>query len=116
MTSQPNKSPEPDRAHSGEAPMLISSARHGRASRSALEVRHMSRKTDHFGHRENDGLVVDLFWDRANPADEFRVEVVDRRHGSGFVLHPMTGKEAVHAFYHPFAAASAALNGKRMAA
>ena len=76
----------------------------------------MLRSTDHFGHRENDGIVVDLFWDRGNQANEFRVEVVDRRQGSSFVLHPMTGREAVRAFYHPFAAANAALNGKRLAA
>ena len=76
----------------------------------------MSSGPNHFGHRENDGIVVDLFWDRGNLADEFRVEVEDKRHGSSFVLHPMTGKEALHAYYHPFAAASAALNGKRLAA
>jgi hypothetical protein len=73
-------------------------------------------RADHFAHRETDGLVVDLFWDRANPADEFRVEVEDERAGARFVLYPTTGREAVLAFHHPFAAARAALNGKRLAA
>jgi hypothetical protein len=71
---------------------------------------------DHFGHRESDGIVVDLFWNRGTFDEEFRVEVVDRRGGADFVLHPTTGKEAIQAFYHPFAAARAALNGKRLAA
>lgn len=71
---------------------------------------------DHFGHRENDGIVVDLFWDRGGFDDEFRVEVVDERGGAEFVLHLTTGTEAIQAFYHPFAAARAALNGKRLAA
>lgn len=72
--------------------------------------------TDHFGHRETNGVVVDLFWNRGMLDDEFRVEVVDEREGARFVLHPTTGREAVEAFYHPFAAAKAALNGKRWAA
>jgi hypothetical protein len=71
---------------------------------------------DHFGHRESNGVVVDLFWDRATPAEEFRVEVVDERDGARFILHPTTGREAIEAFYHPFAAARAALNGKAWAA
>jgi hypothetical protein len=70
---------------------------------------------DHFGHREGDGIVVDLYWDRGRPEDEFRVEVVDERDGVRFVLHPLTGREAIEAFYHPFSAARAALNGKRLA-
>jgi hypothetical protein len=36
---------------------------------------------DQFGHRETDGIVVDLFWNRRNLKDEFRVEVEDRRTG-----------------------------------
>jgi hypothetical protein len=75
----------------------------------------MSR-TDHFGHRESNGVAVDLFWNRGMIDDEFRVEVVDKREGARFVLHPTTGREAVDAFYHPFSAAKAALNGKRWAA
>jgi hypothetical protein len=75
-----------------------------------------SAAADHFGHRVNDGVVVDLYWDRGNPEDEFRVEVVDRREGARFVLHPTTGREAISAFHHPFSAARAALNGKAWAA
>jgi hypothetical protein len=60
--------------------------------------------TTHFGHREADGIVVDLFWDRGELNDEFRVEVEDRRAHARFVLRPTTGKEAIQAFYHPFAA------------
>ena len=71
---------------------------------------------DHFGHRESNGVVVDLFWNRGLLEDEFRVEVADEREGVRFVLHPTTGREAIDAFYHPFAAALAALNGKRWAA
>ena len=71
---------------------------------------------DHFGHRENNGIVVDLFWNRGTLENEFRVEVVDERDGARFVLHPTTGREAIEAFYHPFSAARAALNGKRWAA
>ena len=72
--------------------------------------------TNHFGHRESNGVVVDLFWDRGSVLDEFRVEVVDERERASFVLHPTTGREAIAAFYHPFSAARAALNGKRWAA
>ena len=71
---------------------------------------------DHFGHRENDGIVVDLFWNRETFDDEFRVEVVDERGGAQFVLHPATGREAIEAFYHPFSAARAALDDKPWAA
>jgi hypothetical protein len=63
---------------------------------------------NHFGHRDTDGIVVDLFWSRRNLTDEFRVQVEDRRERTCFVLHPLTGKEAIQAFYHPFAAARAA--------
>jgi hypothetical protein len=71
---------------------------------------------NHFGHRESDGIVVDLFWNRGDLGDEFRVKVEDRREGARFFLYPMTGREAIHAFYHPFSAATAAHNGKRGAA
>jgi hypothetical protein len=56
----------------------------------------------HFGHRETDGVVVDLFWERRD-REEFRVEVEDSRAGACFVLHPTTGRDAIQAFYHPFA-------------
>ena len=80
----------------------------------------MIRGTDHFGHREAAGIVVDLFWDRRDlhdefrveVHDEFRVEVKDRRDGTRFVLYPATGPEAIQAFHHPFASAPA---GKRAA-
>jgi hypothetical protein len=64
----------------------------------------MSTTDNHFGHRESDGVVVDLFWDRGDVEDEFRVEVEDTRSGACFVLHPPTGREAIEAFHHPFAA------------
>jgi hypothetical protein len=59
---------------------------------------------NHFGHRETHGITVDLFWDRSNREGEFRIEVEDRRAGARFALHPVTGREAIQAFYHPFAA------------
>jgi hypothetical protein len=71
---------------------------------------------DHFGHRENGGIVVDLFWKCRNLRDEFRVEVEDERAETRFSLHPRTGREAIQAFYHPFSPAGAAVNGKRRAA
>jgi hypothetical protein len=76
----------------------------------------MSTADNHFGHRESDGIVVDLFWDRGSLDDEFRVEVEDRREGTRFVLYPTTGREAIQAFYHPFSAARTALSGKAWAA
>jgi hypothetical protein len=77
-----------------------------------VEVEDMIRGTDHFGHREAAGIVVDLFWDRRDLHDEFRVEVKDRRDGTRFVLYPATGREAIQAFHHPFSSAPA---GKRAA-
>jgi hypothetical protein len=62
---------------------------------------------DHFGHRESNGIVVDLFWNHGRLEDEFLVEVADEREGTRLVLHPATGKEAIQAFHHPFAAAKA---------
>jgi hypothetical protein len=64
---------------------------------------------NHFGHRETGGIVVDLFWNRKDREDEFRVEVEDLRERVRFVLCPTTGEEALHAFYHPFAVARPAL-------
>ena len=74
----------------------------------------MIRRTNHFGHREGAGIVVDLFWDRRGPHDEFRVEVNDTRDGSRFVLHPATGREAIQAFHHPFSAPADIANGVRI--
>jgi hypothetical protein len=61
----------------------------------------------HFGHRESGGLIVDLFWKHGKLEDEFRVEVADARGGERLLLYPTTGREAVHAFNHPFAALAA---------
>jgi hypothetical protein len=61
---------------------------------------------NHFGHRENNGLAVDLFWNRSDLEQEFRVEVEDKLEGVRLFLYPATGKEAMHAFHHPFAAAA----------
>jgi hypothetical protein len=58
---------------------------------------------DHFGHRESNGIVVDLFWNHGRLEDAFRVEVADEREGTRLVLHPATGKAAIQAFHHPFA-------------
>ena len=60
---------------------------------------------NHFGHRESDGIVVDLYWNRGELRDEFWVEVVDKRERARFVLYRTTGKEAIQAFHHPFSAA-----------
>jgi hypothetical protein len=72
----------------------------------------MLTAANHFARRETDGIVVDLFWDRRNLRDDFRVEVNDRREGARLVLHPRTGRDAIQAFYHPFSAARAAANEK----
>jgi hypothetical protein len=85
-------------------------------STSDLRCEQMATTDNHFGHRESDGIVVDLFWDRGSLDDEFRVEVEDRREGVRFMLYLTTGSEAIHAFYHPFAAARTALNGTARAA
>jgi hypothetical protein len=69
----------------------------------------MPTTDNHFGHRESNGIVVDLFWDHGSLGNEFRVEVEDRREGARFVLYPTTGSEAIQAFYHPYSAASTAL-------
>jgi hypothetical protein len=63
----------------------------------------MQSERTHFAHRESSGLVVDLYWDPANPSHEFRVHVVERDSGTGFVLNPTTGRAAIDAFHHPFA-------------
>jgi hypothetical protein len=73
-----------------------------------VEVSYALTAPNHFGHRETDDIVVDLFWDRTD-GHEFRVEVEDRRQHVRFVLRPTTGKEAIRTFYHPFAVARPAL-------
>ena len=62
--------------------------------------------SNHFGHRESSGLSVDLFWNRGDLEHEFRVEVEDKLGEARLLLYPASGKEAMHAFYHPFAAAA----------
>jgi hypothetical protein len=57
----------------------------------------------HFSHRETGGHVVDLFWDPDDAGREFRVSVLDRASGEGFVLYPASGTAALRAFHHPFA-------------
>jgi hypothetical protein len=81
----------------------------------AAELRHVLTAADHFGHRETDDMVVDLFWGR-RVGDEFRVVVEDRRERVRFVLCPTTGKEAIDAFYHPLAVARRALHDDAEAA
>jgi hypothetical protein len=54
-------------------------------------VEEMICGTDRFGRREAAGIVVDLFWDRRDLHDEFRVEVKDRRDGTRFVLYRARG-------------------------
>lgn len=87
----------------------------GGGSGDAVEVSHVLAAADHFGHRETDDIVVDLFWSR-RVGDEFRVEVEDRREHVRFLLYPTTGKEAIHAFYHPLAVARRALDDEAGAA
>jgi hypothetical protein len=84
-------------------------------SKDAVEVRHVLTAANHFGHRETADIVVDLFWSR-RVGDEFRVEVEDRREHVRFVLYPLTGKAAIHAFYHPLAVARDALYDEAEAA
>jgi hypothetical protein len=74
----------------------------------AAEASQVLAAADHFGHRETDDIVVDLFWSR-RVREEFRVVVEDRREHVRFVLRPTTGAEAIQAFYHPFAVAGPAL-------
>jgi hypothetical protein len=76
---------------------------------------HALGAANHFGHRESDGIVVDLFWDRRDADDRFRVEVEDRRMGVRFSLYATTGREAIRAFHHPFATA-ASTHDKALAA
>jgi hypothetical protein len=56
---------------------------------------------EHFGHRESDGVVVDLYWNGGLLDDEFRVEVVDERGGGRVVVYATTWGEAIDAYYDP---------------
>jgi hypothetical protein len=55
--------------------------------------------------RAADGLDVALLWDRRG--DRLTVSVQDDRSGACFSLGAADGKEALDAFYHPFAYAAA---------
>ena len=37
---------------------------------------------NHFGHRRNGPLIIDLFWEHGDIEDQFRVEVEDKGLGS----------------------------------
>ena len=54
--------------------------------------------------RENDGLAVSLFWNKAT--DRIRVLVADTKFDDVFELD-VRGAEALEAFNHPFAYAAA---------
>ena len=56
-------------------------------------------------HRAGDGIEVLLLWD----SDDTRLKVVvdDRRNGGSFELVADDGRQALDAFYHPFAYAAA---------
>jgi hypothetical protein len=71
---------------------------------------------NHFGHRESGGLVIDLFWERGDVEDQFRVEVEDKGIGVRLFLYPSTGREAIRAFHHPFGAAHGPLERRARAA
>jgi hypothetical protein len=66
---------------------------------------------DHFGHRETDGVVVDLFWNDGLLDDEFRVEIVDERVGGRVVLYARTWNQAMDAYYDPSSATRDVLHG-----
>jgi hypothetical protein len=61
--------------------------------------------TTELAHRVSDGFDILLVWDRAGGP---RVVVVDARTGQSFELAAGDGKQALDAFYHPFAYAPAA--------
>ena len=55
-------------------------------------------------HRTGDGIDVLLLWDRSD--GRLKVVVDDLRNGGSFELAPGDGREALDAFYHPFAYAA----------
>ena len=57
-------------------------------------------------HRAGDGIDVSLLWFEAR--DRLAVVVSDSRTGDRFSLAPASGREALDAYYHPFAYAAAA--------
>lgn len=56
-------------------------------------------------HRSADGFEITLLWHERT--DRLAVVVVDSRTGVSFALLTADGKEALDAFYHPFAYAAA---------
>ena len=56
-------------------------------------------------HRAGDGLDVLLLWDRSD--GRLKVVVEDLRNGASFELVLGDGREALDAYYHPFAYAAA---------
>ena len=55
-------------------------------------------------HRAGDGVEVLLLWDRGD--GRLRVVVDDLRQGGSFELVADDGRQALDAFYHPFAYAA----------
>ncbi len=55
-------------------------------------------------HRSGDGIAVTLLWSRSR--GHVRVAVTDRRTGHSFDLD-VPGRDALPAFHHPFAYATA---------
>jgi hypothetical protein len=55
-------------------------------------------------HRADDGIEVLLLWARGG--DRLTVVVNDRRNGDWFELVADDGRQALDAFYHPFAYAA----------
>ena len=64
-------------------------------------------------HRAADGIEVLLLWDSGD--GRLRVVVDDLRDGGSFELLAGDGREALDAFYHPFAYASTGVAGDRRA-
>jgi hypothetical protein len=56
-------------------------------------------------HRAGDGIEVLLLWDRGD--GQLKVVVDDLRNGRSFELVAGDGRQALDAFYHPFAYAAA---------
>ncbi len=56
-------------------------------------------------HRGGDGIQVLLLWDRGD--GRLAVVVDDLRNGGSFELVANDGRQALDAFYHPFAYATA---------
>lgn len=51
--------------------------------------------------RENDGILVRLFWDEtAQPGDDVVLRYRDQRQGRSFTARPPR-ERALHAFHHP---------------